>query len=228
MKETFTLYWELRDTAVQLGVLTLSEKVGINTVREEAIVQKYRKCFERLEKLKNFQLTIPIDQNVKSVVQPLRRVPFTLRDKLEKKLDELVNLDVTGRAEGPTPWISLVVVVPKSNGDLRVFVYMRQANSAAKRERDLITTLDEVLHDRNGSTVFTKLAVKWPFYQTELSDDSRPITTFTMHKGLFRYKRLMFGVSCSPEMHQRLIQQVFIDDDIIVHGETGEDDLKRL
>ena len=46
-------------------------------------------------KLKNFLLTIPIDQ-------PMRHVPFSLRDKSEKKLDELVNLDVTERAERST------------------------------------------------------------------------------------------------------------------------------
>jgi len=43
----------------------------------------------------------------------MRRVPFSLRDKLGQKLDELVSLDVIEKAEGPTPWISPVVVVPK-------------------------------------------------------------------------------------------------------------------
>ena len=43
---------------------------------------------------------------------------------MEKKLNELVDLDVTENAEGPTPWISLVVVVPKPNGDLCLCVDM--------------------------------------------------------------------------------------------------------
>ena len=46
----------------------------------------------------------------------------------------------------------------------------------------------------------------------------------------------MFGVSCAPEMYQRVIQQVLegcdgvrnIHDDIIVHGQTTEDHDKRL
>ena len=94
----------------------------------------------------------------------------------------------------------------------------------------------KVLHDLNGSTVFSKLDSKWAFHQVELSEASRPITTFATHKGLFRYKRLMFGVSCAPEMYQRVIQQVLkgcdgvrnIHDDIIVHGQTTEEHDKRL
>ena len=113
---------------------------------------------------------------------------------------------------------------------------MRQANGAIIRERYLIPTVDEVLHDLNGSTVFSKLDIKWAFHQVELSETSRPITTFATHKGLFRYKRLMFGVSCAPEMYQRVIQQVLercdgvrnIHDDIIVHGQATQDHDKRL
>ena len=126
--------------------------------------------------------------------------------------------------------------MPKPNGAIRLCVNMRQANGAIVRERHPIPTVDEVLHDLNGSTVFSKLDIKWAFHQVELSETSRPITTFATHKGLFRYKRLMLGVSCAPEMYQRVIQQVLegcdgvrnIHDDIIVHDQTTEDHDKQL
>ena len=183
--------------------------------------------------MKDFQLDIPIDRNVKPVAQPMRCVPFSMRDKLEQKLNELVDLDINERAEGPTPWISPVVVVPKPNDNICLCVDMRQANGAIVRERHPIPT---VLHDLNGSTVFSKLDIKWAFHQVELSEASRPITTFATHKQLFRYKRLMFGVSCTPEMYQRVIQQVLegcdgvrnIHDNIIVHGQRTEEHDKRL
>ena len=44
---------------------------------------------------KDFQLDIPFDQNVRPIAQPMRRVLFSMRDKLEQKLNELVDLDVT-------------------------------------------------------------------------------------------------------------------------------------
>ena len=107
----------------------------MNSLEEKNIFQKYKSRFEGLGKLKDFQLNIPIHPCVEPVVQSMRRVPFSLRDKLEKKLNEQVDLDVIEKAEGPTPWISPVVVVPKPNGDLRLCVDMRQANGAIVRER---------------------------------------------------------------------------------------------
>ena len=89
--------------ATQLNVLCLREEVRVNTLKQEDIFDQYKSCFEGLGKLKDFQLDIPIDQNVKQAAQPMPRVPFSKRDKLEQKLIELVDLDVIERVEGPTP-----------------------------------------------------------------------------------------------------------------------------
>ena len=131
-----------RETATQLNVLRLGEEVGVNVLKQEYILDKYKSCFEGLGKLKDFQLDIPIDQSVKPIAQPSHCVPFSLRDKLEQKLNELVDLDVIEKVEGPTPWISPIVVVPKPNGDICLCVDMRQANSAIVWERHPIPTVD--------------------------------------------------------------------------------------
>ena len=113
---------------------------------------------------------------------------------------------------------------------------MRRANEAIQRERHPIPTIDEVLLDMNQSTVFSKLDLKWGFHQIELAEESRGITTFATHCGLYRYKRLMFGIASAPEVYQHIIQQVLqgcegvqnIADDIIVHGPTIELHDQRL
>ncbi|CAC5372111.1 unnamed protein product [Mytilus coruscus] len=74
------------------------------------------------------------------------------------------------------------------------------------------------------------------FHQVELEPESRNITTFTTHVGLFRYKRLMFGISCAPEMYQQCIKMALegcagqrnISDDIIVYGCTQQEHDERL
>ncbi|XP_021357924.1 uncharacterized protein K02A2.6-like [Mizuhopecten yessoensis] len=166
----------------------------------------------------------------------MRRIPFALSDKLEAKLQELEKLDVIEKAEGPTTWVSPVVVVPKCQSDIHLCVDMRRANDAIIRERHPIPTEEEVLYDLNQSTVFSKLDIKWSFHQLELSEASRSITTFVTQQGLHRYKRLLFGISCAPEMYQRVIQQALhgctgvrnIFDDIIVHAPTVEEHDARL
>ena len=81
--------------------------------------------------MKDFQLNLHIDQQVQPVAQPLRRPAFSLREKIEKKLDELLQEDIIEKVEGPTPWVNPAVVVPKS----------------IIRKRHPIPTTDEVLED---------------------------------------------------------------------------------
>ena len=88
----------------------------------------------------------------------------------------------------------------------------------------------------NGAEVFSKLDLKYGYHQIELDDESRDITTFVTHKGLYRYKRLMFGISAAPEKYQQVIAQVFndcdgvqnISDDIVVYGRDKQEHDQRL
>ena len=198
---------------------------------KEDVMSKYKDCFTGLGKLEGYQARIHTDPAVKPVAQKQRRIPFSLRGKVEDKLQELMDLDIIEKVNGPTPWVSPVVVVPKSRGDIRLCVDMRQANRAVIRERHPIPTFDEVLENLKGSTVFSKLDLNMGFHQIELEEESRPITTFVTHTGLYRYKRLNFGISMAPEIYQNVIHQVIADcegtenisDDIIVHGRGTEE-----
>ncbi|CAC5385616.1 unnamed protein product [Mytilus coruscus] len=171
---------------------------------------KFQKCFEGIGKLKNFQLKITIDESVKPVIQPIRRVPFHLREKLDKKLEELQGFDIIEKVDGPSTWVSPVVVIPKKNSEIRLCIDMRRANEAVVREQYPIPTVEEILQDLNQSRVYSKLDIKWAFHQIELSQESRDITAFMTHQGLFRYKRLMFGIihGKSEEEHNRNLEQL--------------------
>ncbi|CAG2188167.1 unnamed protein product [Mytilus edulis] len=60
-----------------------------------------------------------INSKVEPVAQRMYRIPFTLRRKVDKKLDELESQDIIQRVNAQTPWVSPVIVVPKPNGDIR-------------------------------------------------------------------------------------------------------------
>ena len=225
------------DTLTKLGILKIELEIN-NLVKDNStaeIVDRYKSLFKGTGKLKDFQLKIPIDSSIEPVCQTARRVPYHLRDKLSQKLKELEKFDIIEKTTGPIHWVSPVIVVLKSDGDIRLCVDMRRANLAIKRERHPIPTIEELLQEMNHSKIFSKLDVKWA-YQIELDPESRDITTFATHKGLFRYKRLMFGVSCAPEMYHRTMQQTLagckglrnILDDIIVFTSSEKEHNKRL
>ena len=110
------------------------------------------------------------------------------------------------------------------------------ANKAIIRERHPIPTTDKVLEDMQEGSVFSKLSMNWGYHQIELCEESRGITTFVTHKGLFRYKRLMFGITSAPEKYRQVIQKVLQDcsgtanssDDIIIYSPNTAEHDKRL
>ena len=92
-------------------------------------------------------------------------------------------------------------------------------------------TVDDVVHDLDGASYFRKLDLFKGYHQIELEENCRYITTFSTHIGLFRYKRLNFGVSCAAELFQEAIRSIIqgingamnICDEILVHGKTKSD-----
>ena len=226
-----------RKTATQLGVLKIG--VGVAAVSDVASTLKldYPEVFNGIGKLNSSKITLHIDPDVKPVAQPLRRIPFNLRSKVDDKINELIAHDIIEEVDGPTPWVNPVVIVPKSNSsDIRLCIDMRRANEAIIRGRYPIPTVDELLQNMNGSKVFSKIDLKWGYHQLELTEESRDITTFATHSGLYRYKRLLFGVSSASEQYQHEIAAALagiegvenISDDIVIHAPDEETHNERL
>ena len=106
------------------------------------VFERFPGCCEGISKLKDFQLKVPTDPEVQpSVAQPIRRVPYHLRDNLSAKLDKFVEIDIVEKVSGSSLLVSPVVVVPNPPSDIRLCVDMRQVNVTVKGERFPIATL---------------------------------------------------------------------------------------
>ena len=233
-----------RSTARELGLLrTGPEEVHVNATDEDAdqfapdMRKKFPEVFTGVGSLRDYQLQLHMDDpSVTPVAQKPRRVPFALREKVSEKIKDLIEKDIIEEVPGSTTWASPIVVSPKASGDIRLCVDMRVANTAIQRERLPIPTVDEALEDLNGSAVFMKLDFNFGFHQIELAESSRDVTTFCTQDGLYRYKRLSFGVNATPEKFQHIIRQVLADcpgtvniaEDIVVHRRTTEEHDRRL
>ncbi|XP_062559853.1 uncharacterized protein K02A2.6-like [Armigeres subalbatus] len=214
-----------RATATDLGVLVIGmpSSHGVASLK---MTSKY--CFP---KMKGIKVSIPIDPTVNPVCQHPRRPPIALTTRIEEKLKSLLANDIIEPVEGGCQWVSPLVTVVKDNGDLRLCVDMRRANAAILRERHMMPTIEDFLPRFTSANFFSRLDIKEAFHQVELDESSRYITTFITHIGLFRYKRLMYGIVIAPEIFQRILEQIlsrcskfavnFIDD-IFIFTETEE------
>ncbi|CAB4036769.1 Hypothetical predicted protein [Paramuricea clavata] len=221
------------NTAKHLGLIAITN--AVDTAKNTTVscnVAIPEELFNGVGKLKDHKVKLHIDESIPPVAQTHRRIPFHLRKQVEKKLEEMEKDDIIEKTEGPTPWVSPIVVPkPKSPNDVRICVDMRAVNKAIQRERHITPTIDDVIADLNDAKVFSKLDLNQGYHQLELSEESRYITTFSTHVGLRRYKRLNFEVTSAAEIFQNTIRETLeglngcinISDDILVYGSNQKE-----
>ncbi|XP_055527538.1 uncharacterized protein K02A2.6-like [Wyeomyia smithii] len=215
-------------TSKQLGILKIGLEVNEvkNNMNEDA----------PFSKITNKMIRLSMVPTVTPVFQPLRRIPMPLEGAVNEKLDELLRKDIIEPKEGPATWVSPLMVANKANGSIRLCVDLRRVNQAVIRERHPMPVIDDVLAKIGKGKVWSILDVKDAFFLLELEEESRDIVTFITHRGLYRFKRIPFGLVSAPETFQRTMDEILANcegtywylDDVGVEGSTVEEHDWRL
>ena len=182
--------------------------------------------------IQRYQHRVMVNPAVCPVRQPLRRLPLAIREEVSACLVELEKAGVIERVQA-SQWVSPIVVGRKRNGQIRLCVDLRQVNRAVVTDGYPIPHMEEILHRLQGSNVYSVIDLKDAYHQVDLHPDSRDLTTFITHDGLFRYTRCPFGLASSGPAFQSIMcdmlkgvkgVEVYLDD-IVVHGASkGEHD----
>ena len=125
----------------------------------------------------------------------------------------------------------------KKSGDHRICVDMRIANRAVLKESFPTLTVEDLSVRLSGAKFFSKLDIENAFHQIRIDDESSAITTLCTHRGLYKYRVLIFGLSTAPEIFRRVMHHHVLNgvsgaeaimDDIIVYGRTLEEHDRNL
>ena len=143
--------------------------------------------------------------------------------------------DVIERTDA-SAWLSNIVTAKKRDGSLRMCVNLTDVNTAIIPDSFPLPTMDELTAKVAGSTVFSKLDLLWGYLQLKLAEDSRYLTAFITHVGIYRYKSLAFGLSSGPSAFQKVVRKILegldgcesILDNILVHAPTMDEHDRRL
>ena len=165
-----------------------------------------------------------------------RHIALPRMDIVKEEVERMESMNVIEKVDRPTDWCSPMVVVPKSNGKVRICGDFIQLNKAVKREVHQMPTTEETLAKLKGAKVCSKLDANSGFWQRKLGEQSKYLTTFITPWGRYCYNRLPFGISSAPEHYQKCMQRILEGlpgvvcqvDDMLVYGETKEQHSERL
>lgn len=142
------------ETGFELKIL----KIGVDVNQIEPV------SMQKLSKIKGVLIEIPLKSDVSGVIQPYRRTPIPLEQRVTGRINEMLARDIIEKVEGVSKWVSPMVITPKGD-DIRICIDMKRANEAVVRENYPMPTIDDFLPHLGSAKLFSKIDVKEAFHQ---------------------------------------------------------------
>jgi len=195
------------------------------------------------EPIFGFTAKIKPKEGINPVFQRARPVPYALREVVEEELDRLEAAGVWQRVTGDSEWASPTVNVPKmKNGKMTVRICgdYKRLNQAIEDDKYPLPTAQDLFvklaHKGKKPTVFSILDLSGAYNQLAVSSDTAPLLTLNTHKGMYRPRRLAYGVKTAPAIFQATMDHILSGvnnvicylDDILIIGESKEEHIKTL
>jgi transposase InsO family protein len=209
---------------------------GVATISSSSVsLEQFPALTAGLGRLRGFIHRPQIDPSVKPVQQHFYHQPLSLRQPISDELRRMERDGVIERIDS-SQWISNLVVARKKNNQIRICVNLSAVNQALIPARFPLPTMEELTARLAGSTVFSKIDLRWGYMQLELAEECRYLTAFVTHDGVFQWRFLPFGLASGPSAFQQVVRRMLeglegcvnILDDIVVFAVDMEEHDKRL
>lgn len=172
----------------------------------ENVLAKYADVFaERLGTFKGVKAKIYVDPEAKPKYIKARWVPYALKKNVQFELERLESEGIIS----PVEWAAPIVPVAKPNRTVRSCGdYKLTVNQVSKLGNYPIPRTGDLLATLGGGEKFIKLDMSQVYQQMSLDEESQKFATINTHKGLFQYNRLPFGISSTPGIFQRTMENL--------------------
>ena len=162
-------------------------------------------------------------------------LPYALRDKVKKEIQDMVEAGIAEKST--SPYASPIVIVPKKDNTIRLFVDYRQLNQVTIFDPQPMPKLEDIINKLGKAKYISKIDLTKGFWQIPLTDSSKEKSAFITPFGHFQFSVMPFGMINSSASFVRLMKMVlsnfeeFADafiDDIIIFSESWYFHVKHI
>ncbi|KAK3731884.1 hypothetical protein QZH41_000659 [Actinostola sp. cb2023] len=219
-------------------IKSLSKEPEHHSEKElQEILERHKEVFSNdLGTLKLTKARIDLKAGSQPKYCKARPIPYALIPKVEAELKHLEEQGILQRVTS-SEWATPIVPVVKPNGDVRICGdFKTTVNPQLEPVQYPLPRIEDIFAKLAGGELFSKIDLRQAYHQMEVEESSKEYLTINTPKGLYRYNRLVFGVTSAPAIWQRAMDQVLdgvegtscMIDDIIVTGRNDQEHLKNL
>jgi len=157
-----------------------------------------------------------------------------MREALSKEIDTMLSLGIIEPSS--SPYASPVVMVRKSDNSSRVCCDFRKINRLSVLDAEPMPTADEIFAQLSGCQYFSKFDLSKGYWQVPMKESDEDFTSFTTHRGLYRFTVMPFGLVNAPATFSRIMRKLLNDcidihnylDDVLAHSAEWNQHLSTL
>lgn len=163
-----------------------------------------------------------------------RRLPPKHNAVVRAELDKMLSAGII--RPSVLQWSFPIVIASKKDGTPRFCVDYRTLNKVMKADRWPIPLIEEILDELKGSSIFSTLDLFTGYWQVQVAEQCKEMTTFICREGTFQFEVMPFGLMNAPATFQRMMTTVLEGieyavayiDDVVIHSSSMAEHITHL
>ena len=139
---------------------------------------------------------------------PSRLDHIEVRQEISRQVQEMLDQDII--EPSTSQFGSPVLLATKPDGSYHFCIDYRKLNSMTKVDCHPLNRSDDCLESLGASKAkyFSSLDLQSGYWQVPVDEETKPLTAFVTHEGLFQASRMAFGLINAPSIFSCLMQIV--------------------